>query len=54
MPHSLPVLLTLPAEKLADAMVKQPELKDELICYAATHLNSIPPDVVQVLGLADE
>uniref|UniRef100_A0A7S2B7D7 Symplekin C-terminal domain-containing protein n=1 Tax=Haptolina brevifila TaxID=156173 RepID=A0A7S2B7D7_9EUKA len=53
-PHSLPVLISLPQEALIDALQKQPSLREPLMCYAASHLSTVPPPALDVLGLAEE
>ena len=54
MPNSLPVVLQLQRAQLIHAIELQPELKDQLISYAATHLASVPADALEVLGLTED
>ena len=53
-PHSLPVLLALPKEQLVAALEQQPDLKEQLVPYAATHLASVPPEALEALGLTED
>ena len=54
MPHSFAVLLALPKAQLVDALEQQPEFKERLLPYAATHLATVPPDALDALGLTEE
>ena len=54
MPHSCPVLLQLPRPQLLDVLEQQPEIRDKLISYAATHLDAVPQDALSVLGLDED
>ena len=54
LPDSLPVLLTLPTTPLAEAITQEPELREPLMSYAATHLAEVPQEAKEALGLADD
>ena len=54
MPVSFPVLLQLPRPQLLDALELQPEFREKLVAYAATNLDSVPQDALEVLGLDEE
>ena len=54
MPHSFPVLLQLPRPQLLDALEQQPDFREKLVQYAATHLDTVPQDALEVLGLDEE
>ena len=50
-PHSLPVILELPKAQVEDTLKQFPELKEPLVGYAVTRLDTIPPDVLGALGI---
>jgi symplekin len=54
MPHSLPVMLALPAPQLLEIIEQQPELRPMLISYGAMHLSEVDDDVKEALGLTEE
>ena len=54
MPHSLPVILALPALQLLEIIEQQPELRPMLISYGAMHLSEVADDVKEALGLTEE
>ena len=54
LPDSLPVLLALPTQPLQDAIAQEPELREPLFSYAATHLAEVPQEAKEALGLADD
>jgi len=54
MPVSFPVLLQLPRPQLLDALELQPEFREKLVAYAATNLDSVPQDALELLGLDEE
>ena len=53
LPHSLPVLASLPATQVRDVLTQLPELSGPLQSYAVTHAAELTPDVLDVLGLTD-
>ena len=48
------VKLQLPRTQLIHVLEQQPDLKDGLITFAATHLTSVPADALEVLGLTED
>ena len=54
LPHSLPVLLSLPAAQLAEVMEQQPDLRPQLLSYGASHLGELKDDVKEALDLVEE
>jgi len=54
MPVSFPVLLQLPRPQLLDALEQQPDFREKLVAYAATNLDTVPQDALEVLGLDEE
>jgi len=54
LPHSLPVMLSLPATQLGEVLTQQPDLRMPLVSYGASHLAELADDVKEALGLAEE
>ena len=54
MPESFPVLLQLPRAQLLDALEQQPDFHERLVTYAATNLDTVPQEALEVLGLDEE
>ena len=54
MPVSFPVLLQLPRPQLLDALEQQPDFREKLVAFAATNLDTVPQDALEVLGLDEE
>ena len=54
LPDSLPVLLSLPAKPLTDALEQEPDLKLPLTSYAAMHLSEVPEEAKAALGITDD
>ena len=54
LPHSLPVILSLPKAQLLEVVGQQPNLREHLTSYAVTRLAEVPAEALEALGLADE
>ena len=54
LPHSLAVLLALPKTQLLEVVGQQPNLREHLTSYAATHLGEVPQEALDALGLAPD
>lgn len=55
LPHSLPVLLSLPGPQLVEVLeVHWPAVREPLTSYAASHLEEASAEALDALGLAEE
>ena len=48
------MLLQLPRPQLTHCLEKEPELKEGLTTFAAMNLDTVPAEVLDMLGLTEE